>query len=101
VTDTRRVAGRVCGTETCMKARRLIDGAEFGPETLKVNFAAFDAAWQEIAHHYDAEDAAQIEQARLQLAHAVLAAACDDARDGDRLKRDALQVMGLAYKPQA
>jgi hypothetical protein len=84
-----------------MKARRLIEGAEFGPETLKVIFAAFDAAWQEIAPHYDAGDAAQIEQARLQLAHAVLEAAGDDGRDGERLKRDALRGMGLAYKPRA
>jgi hypothetical protein len=48
-----------------MRARRLVEGADFDPETLKVVFAAFDAAWQEIAHHYDAGDPAQIERARL------------------------------------
>jgi hypothetical protein len=84
-----------------MKARRLIEGAEFDPDTLKVVFAAFDAAWREIAHHYDAENPPQIEQARLQLAHAVLAAARDDGSDAERLKRDALQVMALTYKPLA
>ena len=84
-----------------MKAHRLIEGADFDADTLHVIFAAFDAAWQEIAHHYDADDPGQIEQARLQLAHAVLAAACDDGRDCERLKRDALQVMELTYKPHA
>ncbi len=84
-----------------MKARRLIEGADFDPDTLGVVFAAFDAAWQEIASHFDAENPAQIEQARLQLAHAVLVAARDDGRDAERLQRDALQVMALAYKPLA
>ena len=29
-----------------MKALRLVEGADFAPEALKVIFAAFDAAWQ-------------------------------------------------------
>jgi hypothetical protein len=32
-----------------MKARRLIDGASFGPETIKAMGQAFDQAWAEIA----------------------------------------------------
>ena len=86
---------------TLMKAHRLIEGADFDADTLHVIFAAFDAAWQDIAGHYDPNDTAQIEQARLRLAHAVLAAACDDGRDAERLKRDALEVMALTYKPRA
>jgi hypothetical protein len=81
-----------------MKAHCPIEGADFDPESLKVIFAAFDAAWQEIAGHYDPENAAQIEQVQLQLAHSVLAAARDDGRDAEQLKQDALQMMALAYE---
>ena len=84
-----------------MKARRLIEGADFDPETLKVVFAAFDAAWQEIAHHYDAENFSQIDHTRLQLAHAVMAVVRDDGSEAERLKRDALQMMALGYKRHA
>ena len=47
-----------------MKARKLFDGASFGPEALKAIGQAFDEAWQEIAgnfgdHPLDVENAAQ------------------------------------------
>ena len=35
-----------------MKARDLIEGATYGPETLKVICKAFDDAWSEIAGHF-------------------------------------------------
>jgi hypothetical protein len=35
-----------------MKARRLIESAEFSPEALKVIAQAFDAAWGDIADHF-------------------------------------------------
>jgi hypothetical protein len=35
-----------------MKARKLIDGASFGPETLKVVGQAFDEAWTQIAGNF-------------------------------------------------
>jgi hypothetical protein len=53
---------------------------------------------KEIAGHYDSENAAQIEQAQLQLAHSVLAAAGDDGRDAAQLKQDALQMMAVTYE---
>jgi hypothetical protein len=53
------------------EARRLIDGASFGPEALKAIGAAFEAAWAEIAGNFG-DDATDIEKARLRLAKAML-----------------------------
>jgi hypothetical protein len=83
-----------------MKARMLIEGATYGPETLKVIGKAFDDAWSEIAGHF-ARTGLQAESARLKLAHAVLAVARDDSRDSDELKHAALQVMALNYRDQS
>jgi hypothetical protein len=38
-----------------MSARQLIEGASFGPETLKVVGEAFDAAWAEIAGNFGSQ----------------------------------------------
>jgi hypothetical protein len=50
-----------------MKGRQLIDGAAFGPETLKVVGQAFDEAWTEIAGNFGSNPS-EIEAARLKLA---------------------------------
>ena len=78
-----------------MKARRLIETSAFQPETLQILFRAFDAAWAEIAHHFPDND----DNARMRLAHAVLAVARENSTDMEQLKKDALQVMALAYRP--
>ena len=39
-----------------MKARELIQGATYGPETLKVIGKAFDDAWSEIGPHFSRTD---------------------------------------------
>jgi hypothetical protein len=78
------------------EARRLIDGASFGPEELKAIGAAFEAAWAEIAGNFG-DDAADIEKARLRLAKAMLSVANEESRDVDALKRGALQRMALDY----
>jgi hypothetical protein len=61
-----------------MRARRLIDGAAFGPDALKVIGQAFDAAWAEVAGNFG-NDPVQIEAARLRLANAVLSIASEDS----------------------
>lgn len=81
-----------------MKARRLIEGSNFGPETLAILYEAFDTAWVQIAPHFDATDAKQIEAARIRLAHAVLVVASEDGNDAAALSNSALQIMALAYK---
>ena len=75
-----------------MKARKLIEGATYGPETLKVIGNAFDDAWSEIGSQFDG---LQAQSARLKLALAVLSAAREDSRDPDELKNAALQVMAM------
>ncbi|MGE3703234.1 MAG: hypothetical protein AB7G08_31510 [Hyphomicrobiaceae bacterium] len=54
-----------------MKARALIEGAAYGPETLKTMTQAFDKAWASIAHHF-AKNEEDTARARERLAHAVL-----------------------------
>ena len=83
-----------------MKARRLIENATFEPEVLAVIGKAFEEAWREIAHHFDG-DARATQLARERLAHACLIVAKDDSKDAARLKREALQVMALAYRDQS
>jgi hypothetical protein len=76
------------------KARRLIEGASFGPDALKAIAKSFDDAWLEIAGNFGT-DPLQIESARLRLAEAVLSVAHEDSRDADVLRRAALQRMAL------
>ena len=83
-----------------MKARKLIQGATYGPETLRVIGKAFDDAWSEIAGQFT-HNGLQAQSARLKLAHAVLAVARDDSRDSDELKNAALQVMAVKYRDQS
>jgi len=79
-----------------MKARALISAASYGPETLKIIFQAFDAAWTEVAHHFEGHPA-QVDAARERLAHAVLAVADDPSKDMHELKKRALQVLAMSY----
>lgn len=80
-----------------MRARRLIENSTFDPKTLYILFQAFDEAWSEIAHDFN-DDPKDVERARLRLAHAVLIVAREDNEDAERIKKDALQVMALAYR---
>ena len=75
-----------------MKARKLIAGSARSPEALKILDKAFEAAWSEIAPKFNG-DAQAIEQARLQLAQAVLAVSDADSADPSELKTAALQAM--------
>lgn len=80
-----------------MKARRLVDGASFGPATLKVIGQAFDEAWTEIAGNFG-DHPTQVENARLRLAEALLSVATEDSTDVTVLKNGALQAMALDYR---
>lgn len=80
-----------------MRARQLIDGASFGPDTLRVITQAFEAAWTQIASNFgtDPED---IDDARYNLATALLSVVSEDSRDVEVLKKAALQRMALDYR---
>jgi hypothetical protein len=73
-----------------MQARKLIENAAFGPETLKVLFQAFDEAWAVLAPRYG-NDAPAIDAARARLASILLGLANEDSRDAAELRDAALQ----------
>ena len=80
-----------------MKAQNLLRTTAFGPETLQVISAAFDAAWAELASSFG-DNFEDVEQARVRLAHAVLAAADEGSRDIDDLQGSAIQIMNIIYR---
>jgi len=80
-----------------MTARELIDGASFGPATLKAMGDAFDQDWRQIAKNFG-DNPAQVENARLRLAEAMLSIATEDSTDVAALKAGALQAMALDYR---
>jgi hypothetical protein len=69
-----------------MEAKRLIDGASFGPDALRAVGKAFDAAWAEIAGNFG-NHPVQVETARPKLANAILSIADEGSRDVEVLKR--------------
>ena len=83
-----------------MSAKRLIDGASFGPDTLRVIGQAFDAAWADIAGNFGGHPV-QVEAARLKLANAILSMANEDSRDAEELKRTALERMAADYRARS
>jgi len=78
-----------------MEARRLINGASFGPDTLKAMGKAFDQAWAQIAGNFGE---AQVENARLRLAEAMVSIAAEGSTDVAVLKTGALEAMALDYR---
>ena len=83
-----------------IKAHQLIDGASFGPDTLKALGQAFEEAWQEVVGSFG-EDLPDAEKARLRLANALLSIAAEDCRDVQILKHAALQRMALDFRRKA
>jgi hypothetical protein len=73
-----------------MKARRLIEGASFGPDALKVLSQAYDEAWAILAAGYG-NDQSAIEIARLRLANIILGLMREDIRDPAWLRDAALR----------
>jgi glycosyltransferase A (GT-A) superfamily protein (DUF2064 family) len=77
-----------------MRARRIIEGAAFGPDVLRAASAAFDAAWAEIA---DCFDPTMRDEARERLAISIISAARGDSTDADLLRRVGLGAMARSY----
>jgi hypothetical protein len=80
-----------------MKARQLIDGTSYGPETVKAMGKAFDQAWAEISGNFG-DNLTQIESARLRLADAIISVTAEGSTDVTALKNGALQAMALDYR---
>jgi len=83
-----------------MKARQLIAGAAFAPQTVKAMEQAFDQAWAEIAGNFG-DTPSEIQSARLSLARAMLSAATEAGCDVATLKDRALQMMALSYRERS
>ncbi len=80
-----------------MKAHHLIESSALDPQVKEVVLQAFDLAWSEIAGSVG-DDAAGVEEAQTNLAHACLIVSHEGCGDPERIKLDALQVMGIAYR---
>ena len=80
-----------------MRARQMVVGASFQPQTVKVMTEAFDAAWATIAENFRGHPE-QTEAARIALAQAVLSVACEDSKDVEALKNGALQAMAMDFR---
>jgi hypothetical protein len=82
-----------------MKARKVLEGASYDPDTLKALCQAFDEAWAAISHMYSSDHSSEwaIEKARLGLANATLAVAPLYGKDVEALKDAALQHFALTY----
>jgi hypothetical protein len=80
-----------------MRARRIIEGAAFGPEVIRVAIEAFETAWTEIADRFDPAEHGAV---RGSLATAIISSAREDSRDANLLKEAGLRAMARAYPDQ-
>jgi hypothetical protein len=92
-----RTAHLGSGRRRTMRGLKFIDGASFGPEALKTIGQAFDEAWIEIAGNFG-NIPVEIDNARYQLANALLSICNEDSRDVEVLKRAALLRLTLDYR---
>jgi hypothetical protein len=76
-----------------MEARRLINSASFGPDTLRVIGLAFDEVWASIEGNIGCDQQRE--------ANALLSVASDDSRDVEVLKKAALKEMAGDYRWQS
>lgn len=67
-----------------MRARRIIEGAAFGPEVIRTAIEAFEAAWSEIAERFDV---AEHGEARESLATAIISSVREDSRNAESAQR--------------
>ena len=72
-------------------ARKLIAGASYGGDTLRMIGRAFDDAWAEVAQNYRSPLA--VEAARLKLANIVLSLAEEGERSSEQLKDRAVRIL--------
>jgi hypothetical protein len=77
-----------------MRARRIIEGAAFGPEVLKVVMQAFDEAWVSVSGKFTPDEH---EHARAELADAMMNVAREDSADVQRLREAGVRAMALKY----
>jgi len=77
-----------------VRARRIIEGASFGPEVIRTAVQAFEDAWVEIADRFDRSSHAS---AREVLANAIISAVRTDSADAQVLRGAGLRAMARAF----
>jgi hypothetical protein len=77
-----------------MSARRIIEGAAFGPVVLKVAMQAFDEAWSSVAGRFGPDEH---DSARQALAESVIAATREDSADVPRLRDAGIRAMQIKF----
>ena len=77
-----------------MRAREIVEGASFPPHVMKVVRDAFDGAWSAVEDQFRGVSSGELEQARLAMAKAVLAATTQDSTNVEVLKVEALKRFG-------
>lgn len=77
-----------------MRARRIIEGAAFGPEVIRTASEAFEAAWREVADRFDANTH---EAVRESLAKAIISATREDSSDSDVLRGAGLRALTRSF----
>ena len=83
-----------------MKARALIDGAPFGPETAKAIGEAFDQASKRINRIFG-NDTHAVEAASVRFAEAILSVATEGNSDVEDLKNRAIVELARHYSSRA
>jgi hypothetical protein len=78
-----------------MDAHRIIEGAAFGPEVLKVVRSAFDDAWAAIEERFPASMHPEVRKA---LAIAVMSTARDNSTDTAMIRDAGVRAMQRAYQ---
>jgi hypothetical protein len=77
-----------------MRARRIIDGASFDPDVLKIVREAFEDCWHEVSGAFSPDE---FDDARMFLAKAVMATAREDSVSARPLRKAAMQAMRRRY----
>lgn len=77
-----------------MRARRIIEGAAFGPEVLEVVRQAFDEAWASVADRFSSEEH---EAARESLALAMMSATREDTTEVAMLRDAGIRALSRSY----
>ena len=77
-----------------MRAKRIIEGAAFGPEVVQVAMQAFDEAWASVSVMFTS---GEHEAARDVLAHGVMSAAREDSENVTAIRDAAVRALRRHY----
>lgn len=80
-----------------MRAKKLIEGATYEPDQLKVLCVAFDEAWASISSNFE-DDPQTVEDARYRLARIMLIIPTNEMGTVEQIKASSIQLMALGYR---